>query len=310
MEAFPHIQTIQYFVEDASEMYPQSRTLDFHNKARGHERRIATYQVENFRTTINFEAYIHLTQLAQSEALMYAYRGWRRQWGQKRKCGGALAWQLNDCWPVTSWAIVDYFLRKKPAYYSMMRSLTPLAVGVKRQHHDWSVCHARPAKTLTWESWVVSSRLETVTVDVEVRFICIATGKDIKPSILKKGVVVKGNGATDVTEGVIDNLEEKPHVLAARIWENGKLISRDTDWPQPLKYINFSDRGLKVVSEGDKVFITAEKPVKGLTFEEREGILVSDSAIDILPGDEQVVTVKGLKDGEKPLAWRFLGQDE
>lgn len=51
MEAFPHMQTIQHFVEDPSELYPQSRTLDFHNKADGHERRIATYLVENFRTT-------------------------------------------------------------------------------------------------------------------------------------------------------------------------------------------------------------------------------------------------------------------
>jgi hypothetical protein len=29
--------------------------LDFHNKADGHERRIATYLVENFRTKIDLE---------------------------------------------------------------------------------------------------------------------------------------------------------------------------------------------------------------------------------------------------------------
>ncbi|KAG9243908.1 glycoside hydrolase superfamily [Calycina marina] len=289
---------------------PERGRQDFHNKADGHERRIATYLVENFRTTINFEAYIHLTQLMQSEALMFAYRGWCRQWGQKRKFGGALVWQLNDCWPVTSWAIVDYFLRKKPDCHSMMRLLTPIAVGVRRQHHDWSVCHARPAKTLTWEVWVSSSALETVTVYVEVRFICIATGKDIKPAMVKKGVVVEANGATNVMEGVVDNVGEVPHVLAARIWKGGELISRDADWPQPLKYVQFPGRGLKVVSEGDRVHVTAERPVKGLTFEEREGVLVSDSAIDVLPGDEQVIVVRGLKDSEEPLGWRLLGQDE
>ncbi|CZR55596.1 related to Beta-mannosidase B [Phialocephala subalpina] len=90
IEAFPHIQTIQHFVEDPSELYPQSHTPGFYNKADGHERRIATYLVENFKTTTNLEAYIHLTQLVQSEALMYAYCGWRKQWGDNRKCGGAL----------------------------------------------------------------------------------------------------------------------------------------------------------------------------------------------------------------------------
>lgn len=115
MEAFPHIATIKTFVEDPKDLYPQSHVLDFHNKADGHERRIATYLVENVRTATSLEAYIHLTQLIQCEALMFGYRGWRKQWGEGRHCGGALVWQLNDCWPTTSWAIVDYYMRRKPA---------------------------------------------------------------------------------------------------------------------------------------------------------------------------------------------------
>lgn len=27
------------------------------------------------------------------------------------KNAGVIVWQLNDCWPVTSWAIADYFVR-------------------------------------------------------------------------------------------------------------------------------------------------------------------------------------------------------
>jgi hypothetical protein len=55
MEAFPHIDTIKYYCTDPSQLYPQSHMLDFHNKADGHERRIATYLVENFRTKTNLE---------------------------------------------------------------------------------------------------------------------------------------------------------------------------------------------------------------------------------------------------------------
>jgi beta-mannosidase len=55
MEAFPHIDTVRAFCTDASELFPQSNTLDFHNKADGHERRIATYLVENFRTVTSLE---------------------------------------------------------------------------------------------------------------------------------------------------------------------------------------------------------------------------------------------------------------
>ena len=54
MEAFPHISTIEYFVENEKDFFPQSQVVDFHNKADGHERRLATYLVENVRSTTDF----------------------------------------------------------------------------------------------------------------------------------------------------------------------------------------------------------------------------------------------------------------
>lgn len=308
MEAFPHIDTIRYFVTDPSQLYQQSQMIDFHNKADGHERRIATYLVENFRTRTDLEAHIHLTQLSQAEALTFGYRGWRKQWGQKRLCGGALVWQLNDCWPVTSWSIIDYFLRKKPAYYALRRVLAPVAIAVKRAHHDWSVTHARPAKTSDYECWVVSSKTHTFISTVELRFISIATGKEIKDPLVRENVRIVANGTTDVFKGVIDNEKEEPHVLAARIWVKGEIVSRDVDWPQPLKYLGFAERGVKVSSKGNMIAVTAERPTKGLVFEERGGVLINDSALDVIPGDPQIVSVKGLEDGDDPLKWRYYEQ--
>lgn len=55
MEAFPHRATIEQFIVDEDEMYPQSLTMDFHNKARDHERRLGTYILENFRIKSDFQ---------------------------------------------------------------------------------------------------------------------------------------------------------------------------------------------------------------------------------------------------------------
>jgi beta-mannosidase len=49
MEAFPHMSTIKQFITNPAERYSQSLTMDFHNKADGHERRLATYVHENFK---------------------------------------------------------------------------------------------------------------------------------------------------------------------------------------------------------------------------------------------------------------------
>ena len=311
MEAFPHIATIESFVTNPKDLYPQSHVIDFHNKADGHERRIATYLIENVRTATDLKAYIHLTQLIQAEALMFGYRGWRKQWGDDRHCGGALVWQLNDCWPVTSWSICDYYLRRKPAYYAMARVLAPVAIGVRRAHHDWSVSHARQSEHTDWECWVVSSKLHPIpAVSIEVRFISVASGKDIKPPITKSDVTLTPNGTTSLLTGTIHNFTEEPYVLAARIWVDGTLVARDTDWPQPLKYLDFSDRGVSVNVRGDKMHVTTDRPVKCLVFEERQGCHLSDSAIDVVPGDEQVVTVRGLGTGDKGLDWTFLGAGE
>ncbi|KAF2124870.1 glycoside hydrolase family 2 protein [Dothidotthia symphoricarpi CBS 119687] len=309
MEAFPHIDTIKHYCTDESQLYPQSHMLDFHNKADGHERRIATYLVENFRTKTDLESFIHLTQLSQAEALMFGYRGWRRQWGQDRFCGGALVWQLNDCWPVTSWSIVDYFLRKKPAYYAMRRVLAPIAVAAKRAHFDWSVVHARVPKTSEFEVWVASNQPKEIEATVELRFISIATGKEIKDKLVKERVKLVPNGTTDIFSGTIDNVDEEPHVLATRIWVDGEIVSRDVDWPQPLKYLDFADRGLEVQPKGNTIVVKADKPTKGLVFEERSGVLVHDSAIDVVPGDEQIIKVKGLGKQDEPLRWTYLGKD-
>lgn len=310
MEAFPHIDTIKSFVENEQDLYPQSHVIDFHNKADGHERRIATYLVENVRTATKLEAYIHLTQLIQCEALMFGYRGWRKQWGDDRHCGGALVWQLNDCWPVTSWSICDYYLRRKPAYYAMARVLAPLAVGVRRTHHDWSVSHARTPKTQEWELWAVSSKLKDVVVDVELRFVSVETGKDIKDKIMKSNIKLKANGTTNILTGYVDNFEDEPHVLAARMFVDGNLVARDTDWPQPLKYLPFPERGVTVQVKEHEMHVSVQRPVKCLVFEERQGCHLSDSAIDVVPGDDQIITVRGIHDGDKPLNWTYLGAAE
>lgn len=314
MEGFPHVDTIKSIVSDPAQLFPQSHVIDFHNKADGHERRLATYLVENFRIdSYDLAKYIHLTQLAQADALMYGYRGWRRQWGQNRHCGGALVWQLNDCWPTISWAIIDYYQRKKPAYYAMRRALAPVSVAIKREHHDWSVVHARPASKLRFECWVSNSRMEDVEATVEIRFLSIASGKEIKDRIQLRQLKVAANSSTDVTSGVIDNDAEEPHVLAARLWLDGEVMSRDVDWPQPLKYLDMSNRQVDVVQRCDdktgvtNLVVKAERPTKGFVIEEREGVLLDDSAIDILPGDPQVVAVKGLSKDSSLLGWTYLG---
>lgn len=169
--------------------------------------------------------------------------------------------------------------------------------------------HARVPKESDFEVWVSSQKLEQLVATVELRFISIKSGKEIKEKIVRKDIKLVANGTTDILSGTIDNRSEEPHVLAVRLWVDGEIVARDVDWPQPLKYLDFEDRGLEVIPKGDKIVVRAQKPTKGLVFEERAGVLVHDSAIDIVPGDEQIIKVKGLGEQDEPLRWTYLGKD-
>lgn len=242
----------------------------------------------------------------QAETMRYAYRDWRRQWGASRRCGGALVWQLNDCWPCSSWAIVDYFLRKKPAFYTIQRELQPIKVGVRREHRDWSASHARPTVSLKYTVWISSSRLDAATVDIEVRHISVSTGKDLQSPLVKKDVRVGENGTSEVLEGVVHDWPKEPCVIAVRLLIDGVCVSRDVDWPEPFKYLDLSDRGISLALSGETLTISAQKPVKGFVLDTGDEVSLSDNCIDVMPGDAQVIQLRGYKGSVEQLKWRIL----
>ena len=46
-------------------------------------------------------------------------------------CMGSVVWQLNDCWPVTSWAAIDGNGRAKPLWYSMKHAYADRLVTIQ-----------------------------------------------------------------------------------------------------------------------------------------------------------------------------------
>lgn len=300
--------------------YPGSMMMDFRNKAIDHERRLSTYVTENFTVKYDISSYAHLTQIVQAEAMHFAYKTWRREWGQ-RKCGGVLVWQFNDCWPTMSWAVVDYFLVKKPAYYAIQNALKPLDIGISRKYHDWTSGHVDPAESFRdnkFDLWIVSDRTESVQGDVAVRFISVKTGQDVRLPMKLGSVTVHPNTTTEVlknhevmetTTQSFDVAEFDPYVIHATLLINNEPIASDIYWPQPLKYLDFNDRNVSIrVVDDSKVAVSASRPTKGFVFEETRGVHLSDNGFDIVPGQENVVEVKGTS--IQSLRYTYIGAPE
>ncbi|WEH12953.1 glycoside hydrolase family 2 protein [Streptomyces sp. VNUA24] len=85
-------------------------------------------------TGAGFDRWHYLTQLVQARAVAAGIEHWRSHWP---RCAGTVVWQLNDCWPVSSWSAVDGDGRLKPLHHELRRlyadrllTLQPTADGV------------------------------------------------------------------------------------------------------------------------------------------------------------------------------------
>ncbi|MDT0614553.1 glycoside hydrolase family 2 protein [Streptomyces lancefieldiae] len=66
----------------------------------------------------DFDRWHYLTQVVQARAIATGIEHWRSHWPV---CAGTVVWQINDCWPVSSWAAIDGDGRLKPLYHELRR---------------------------------------------------------------------------------------------------------------------------------------------------------------------------------------------
>ncbi|SEL48391.1 hypothetical protein [Nonomuraea pusilla] len=76
----------------------------------------------------DFDDWHYLTQLNQARAVAFGVEHFRAQWPS---CTGTIVWQLNDCWPVVSWAAVDGDGRPKPLWYALRRAYADRLLTVR-----------------------------------------------------------------------------------------------------------------------------------------------------------------------------------
>ena len=276
MEAYPSIATIDaYLPKGRSDVdrYPQSSTVEFHNKATGNERRLALYLAENIPFVMEpFEQYIYCTQLMQAECLSSAYKLWKRQWKgpSQEYCSGALVWQINDVWPGQSWSIVDYYLRPKLAYYAIKRELRPVTLGLKRTVHTVPAdkyTHAYTKIRHKIQLWVCNLSLETLRPYVLIKSHNLITGKSSTWDDLEHKLALPPNRSTEIDEfqipvigkyranptktanGAFSSVEEEQQqtVIAAYLRDfDGTQIARAINWPEPLKHAHIpTPKGIK-----------------------------------------------------------------
>lgn len=89
-----------------------------HQKAEDGNGKLDRGLAHHFSAPESFDLWHYLTQVNQARAIATGVAHWRSHWPV---CAGTVIWQLNDCWPVTSWAAIDGMARPKPLYHELRR---------------------------------------------------------------------------------------------------------------------------------------------------------------------------------------------
>ncbi len=124
-QSYPSMNVIRQFAED-EDLNIASPVMESHQKDKGGNARIAETMFRYFRFPNSFENFVYLSQVQQGLAIKTAVTHWR---SLKPHSMGALIWQLNDTWPVCSWASLNYGGDWKLLHHMEKRFFTPLLIS-------------------------------------------------------------------------------------------------------------------------------------------------------------------------------------
>ncbi len=117
-QSFPEMRTIRTYAHNPEDFDIRSTVMQAHQKNKGGNERILTYMLREYRQPKDFASFVYLSQVQQAEIIKIGAEHLRRQ---RPRTMGSLYWQLNDCWPVASWASIDYYGRWKALHYYARR---------------------------------------------------------------------------------------------------------------------------------------------------------------------------------------------
>lgn len=141
-QALPSIHTINWFTTPSDRLLQSngpnrfSQVMNVHQKHPTGFETIDEYLGRDYRLPKDFESYVYVSQLLQRDGIAIAIAAHRRSMPY---CMGTLYWQLNDCWPVTSWSSRDYFGNWKALHYQLKQLYSPVLLSVHEVENGYHV---------------------------------------------------------------------------------------------------------------------------------------------------------------------------
>ncbi|MFC7677879.1 glycoside hydrolase family 2 protein [Paenibacillus sp. GCM10028914] len=285
-QSFPEPKTVRTYAEE-SDMELESKVMLAHQKNGAGNRLIKNYMDQYMNEPKDFISFLYMSQMLQAEAMKTAIEAHRRN---KPYCMGTLYWQMNDCWPVASWAGIDYLGRWKAMQYVAKRSFRDISLAIEQKEEKVSV-------------HLISDVSEPVRGELLLQLFNFE-GKELQArSVLVHAepqaalVVYK----TELTE-LLGAHDPSSVVLHAELKLEEEIVDSKQHYFVHDKELQFQNPDITVTEvegSGGTVFTVESKLFARQVWlsTEVEGIF-SDNFFDLIPGKPKTVSFKSRHSGE------------
>lgn len=290
-QSFPCLKSVKQFtLPDDRNIF--SRIMERHQRNQAANGKILSYLSQTFRYPNSFDDLLYASQLMQAEAIRYGVEHWRRNRG---RCMGAIIWQLNDIWPVASWASIDYYGRWKALHYAAKRFFAPVMISAEEegelsQNPKINEYHPAPLEK-SFRLNVCNETLRDVTGEV-VWALRTPDGEIVRQN--QQTLTIPAMSAKWLDKVDCADASLTGHYVSFAFVVDNVAVSEGTCIFCAPKHFEFIDPRLTVETHGDTIIVTSHAYAKQVWLESEDAdLLLDDNAFDMNPGTKVVRVVRG-----------------
>ncbi len=284
--AAPAMRTIQDFAGQEDDFL--SPVMRHHNKAGERAmddllRLISHY----FPQPSGMEQTVAFAQVCQASLLREAIEHWRRR---MFRTSGVLVWQLNDCWPATSWSLVDYWKNAKAAFYYVQRAFSPLLLSLAHQEQQIQI-------------WLVNDTRDTVAGTIRLTLFDFdgtpLHSKDVPASTPPRAATLVATKALHE----LGFLDPTRHFIHARLATRGRSIVETTFLLSRFREIRFprAQVAWDVKKVGEQLFeveLRSKAFAKAVSLEAKAAVGYSDNFVDLVSSVKKSIVIRTKREME------------
>lgn len=270
-QSFPSSAVIESFTEE-TDRNVSSNVMDVHQRNDGGNSRIVETLARYFRFPDSFDEMCWMSQVSQGLAMKTAIECWR---AAKPRCMGTLYWQLNDTWPVASWASLEYGGGWKLTQYMARRFFAPVMVTAQPDPDSGDIV-----------LWAVNDTPDSVSLTVN------ATRLDVAGPTAPLGTwqaLCPPDKSVEVARITAGTLAAQEVLLFD--WKDGSGVHQGENDYFPVRPKDYTLQTPRITAtrDGDTVTLQTDVPAFYVTYGHGGAEVWSDNCVTLLPGKPKVL---------------------